>query len=340
MQDHNSDIFCFQALNSSDNELASDKKLSKTIHDLYVGPDLKPETSNQPYSGFAPAETNPSHSTFKQSEIMFPRMPILNDDLSYEPKKTTNAIDEFLSFNNPNATKVDKGEENGQESSDFKMGDDSYLNMVSMLNDNYPKIDLNGISVDKPVDVVVGLPDHFVIRNYNMTDKIDGEKNDILNENRFGNDFILNDNDFLNNSNLLTGKQITTEPRAFEGNSNLIGDHVLNLDFSSSQMYVNRNYSNFKTGNGRNSENVNDYNFGTSATLSLNYEDNSYCFMEDRDKNYETFAATKSIEENKTRNQELNFEDAGNGLNDIDLGLSKNESYNTKEEGKNYLLFN
>lgn len=304
------------------------------MHELYGGPDLKSETANQPYPGYANVEANSAHPTYKQSEIMFPRMPILNDDLSYEPKKTTNAMDEFLSFNNPNGGKVDKGDENVHETSDFKMGDDSYLNMVSMLNDNYPKIDLNGISVDKPVDVVVGLPDHFVIRNYNMTDKIDSEKNDILNESRYGNDFILSDNDFLANSNLLTGKQMTTEPRNYEGNSNLIGDHVLNLDFSNSQMYINRNFPNYKTGNGRNSETVSDYNFGNSTTLSLNYEDNSYCFMEDREKNYATFDATnKTIEDNKTRSQELNFEENGNGLSDIDLNLNKNDSY-CKEEGK------
>ncbi|KAK6621758.1 hypothetical protein RUM44_001565 [Polyplax serrata] len=321
----------FDALNSSDTELTGEKKLTKTIHELYGAPELK--TESQPFVGYPPVEPNPGQPSYKQSEIMFPRMPILNDDLNYEPKKTANAMDEFLSFNNPNTGKADKMDENGHETADFKMGDDSYLNMVSMLNDNYPKIDLNGMSVDKPVDVVVGLPDHFVIRNYNMTDKIDNEKNDILNENRYGNDFILSDNDFLANSNLLTGKQMITEPRTFEGNSNLMGDHVLNLDFSNSQMYINRNFPTYKVGNGRNGENVGEYNFGNPTTLSLNYEDNSYCFMEDREKNYATFDTTgKSIEENKSQNQELSYEESGNGLSDINLNLTKNDAYVKEEE--------
>ncbi|KAL0277286.1 UNVERIFIED_CONTAM: hypothetical protein PYX00_004627 [Menopon gallinae] len=316
----------FDALNSLDTELTGDKKLNKTMHELYDGTDLKSESTSQSYPGYTAVEPNPTHPNYKQSEIMFPRMPILNDDLSYEPKKTTNAMDEFLSFNNSNGTKPDKGDESGQETSDFKMGDDSYLNMVSMLNDNYPKIDLNGISVDKPVDVVVGLPDHFVIRNYNMAEKIDSEK--MLNENRYHSDFILSDNDFLPNSKPLN------ETRNYEGSSNLMSDHVLNLDFTNNQMYVNKNYSALKSAGSKNSENVSDYNFGNSAVLNLNYGDNTYCYMEDqREKSYSAYDNNnKPINENKENIQELSFEENGNGLPDIDLNLNKNLTYDKEEE--------
>lgn len=294
------------------------------MHELYDGSDLKSETMSQSYPEFTAAEPNPSHPPYRQSEIMFPRMPILTDDL----RKTSNAIDEFLSFNNSNSNKPDKADDAVNETSDFKMGDDGYLNMVSMLNDNYPKIDLNGISVEKPVDVVVGLPDHFVIRNYSMADKMEGEKNEILNENRYQSDFILSDNDFLTGSNLLTAKQLT-ENRNFESGSNLMGDHVLNLDFTSNHMYVNQNFPGFKSGGGKTNENC-DYGFGNNSNLCLNYGD-GYCFMEDsREKNYGNYETVKAIEGCKENSPELGFEENGTGLTDIDL--KKNLAY-VKDEG-------
>lgn len=300
-------------MNSSDTELTGEKKNQPMLFD---GSDLKPESVSQSFPNFTATESVTSNPSYKQSEIMFPRMPSLSDELSYEPKKITNPMDEFLSFNNPSTNKQDKVDDSTNEGSDFKMHDDSYLNMVSMLNDNYPKIDLNGIAVDKPIDVVVGLPDNFVVRNYNLADKNDNEK--MLSDNRFNNDFILNDSDFLTSSNLMTTKQLS------EANANLITDQVLNLDFSNSSMYVNKNFPNLRAGGGKGD----DYNFGNCTTLSLSYGDNSYCFMEE--KNYENFdTGCRSIVE-KSSSQELNFEE-NSCLADIDLNLSKNLAYENTE---------
>lgn len=304
------------------------------MQEFFGAPDLKTEASELSFTGYSVDDTNSVHSSYKQSELMFPRLSILNDDLAYDPKKTSHAMDEFLNFNHSSEEKSGKVDDNSHENLDFKMSDDSFLNMEAMLSDNYPKIDLNGISVDKPVDVVVGLPDHFVMRNCNMADKMENEKNDILSENHFENDFILSDNDFLTNSNLLTGKHMDTESRTFDENSSLIGDQVFNLDFSNSQMYINRSFPNFKAVGGRNPENgINDYNFVNSPNLNLNYEDSSYCLMEDRDKNYSTFElGSKSLEGVKT-SSEINYEEDGAGLSDLDLNLNKNDEFN-KSDGR------